>query len=77
LLIAFLSASYLGLCGHCADPLSTISQQPREALLKYAQASNEDPQWTAGVCYSHPAAERDAFGGLGLNVVTCLLTAVF
>lgn len=25
--------------------------QPREALLKYAQLAEEDPQWTAGMLF--------------------------
>ncbi len=25
--------------------------QPREALLKYAQLAEEDPQWTAGMSF--------------------------
>jgi hypothetical protein len=27
-----------------------ILLQPREALLKYAKAGDEDPQWTGGMC---------------------------
>jgi hypothetical protein len=36
--------------GSCfTTALTTTPTQPREALLKYAKADDEDLQWTAGV----------------------------
>jgi len=42
--------------------------QPREALLKYAQLAEEDPQWTAGMSFLLCAVFFD-LGGLGSSAM--------
>ena len=60
-----------------------VSVQPREALLKYADAAEKDPQWTAGEFFVSVAVRpslhvfKILFGSIYITNMSCPFFWVF